>query len=87
MTISPIFTVEWSAMWTCNKYETEEVAYAKQQSHHNEFALYYRSDSSLSKREIFSLNDSSSSNVHKDDDVRPVAAVLVHVPVNDDIEY
>ena len=52
----------------------------KKKSHCNEFAPYYE------KREIFSLSDSSS-NGHLDDDVRPVAVVLVHVPENHDVEY
>ncbi len=38
-------------------------------------------------RETFSISDSSTSDGHLDDDVKPVAAVLVHVLENDDIEH
>ncbi len=67
--------------------KSEEVLYAKKKSHRNEFASYFESDSSSSKREIFSLCDSSSSDEHLDDDVRSVAAMMVYVPLNDDIEH
>ncbi len=38
-------------------------------------------------REIFSRSDSSTSDGHLDDDVRPIAAVLAHVPENDVIKH
>ena len=70
---------EWS-------FESEEVACPEKKHYRNEFASYFESDSSLSKIEEFSLGDSNSSDGHSEDDVRPVAAVLVHIPMNDDIE-
>ena len=36
--------------------------------------------------EVFSPGDSNSSDRHSEDDVRPVAAVLINVPANDGIE-
>ncbi len=70
---------EWS-------FESEEVAYAKERSYCNEFASHFESDSSSLKIEVFSLGDSNSSDRHSEDDVRPVAAVLINVPANDGIE-
>ena len=66
--------------------ESEEVAYAKNKSHRNEFASYFESDSSSSKIEVFSLSDFNSLDGHSEDDVNLVAAVLVNVPANDDIK-
>ena len=38
-------------------------------------------------RETFSISDSSTSDGHLDNDVKHVAAVLIHVLENDDIEH
>ena len=45
----------------------QEVAYEKERSYCNEYSSYFESDSSLLKREVFSLGDSSSSDGHTDD--------------------
>ncbi len=44
-----------------SRFESEEVAYSKKNSHCNEVASYFESNSTLSKIELFSLGDSNSS--------------------------
>ncbi len=69
-----------------SSFESREIAYAKKKGYRNEFASHFESDSSSLKIEVFSLGDSNSSDRHSEDDVRPVAAVLINVPANDGIE-
>ena len=58
--------------------ESEEVVFVKEKSHHNEFAAYFETDScSSSNHEVFTLDDSSSSDELLVYSLRPVDQILI----------
>ena len=67
--------------------ESEEVVFVKKKSHRNEFASYFETDSSSSKKEVFTLGDSSSSDEPLVDVVRPVDQIFVPEQEDDDITH
>jgi len=73
--------------------ESVEIVNAAKKRNRNEFADYFRSDSSSSDsshlmdgKEIFSLSEYGNSDGCSVDDVRAVEEVLVNKPENDDVE-
>ena len=58
--------------------ESEAVVFVKKKSHRNEFASYFETDnSSSSNHEVFTLDDSSSSDELLVDSLRPVDQILI----------
>jgi len=66
--------------------ESEEVVVVKKKSHRNEFASYFETDSSSSKIEVFTLDDSSSSEELSVDTLRPIDQILVPEQEDDDFQ-
>ena len=67
--------------------ESEEVVFVKKNSRRNEFASYFDTDSSSSKKDVFTLDDSSSSDELSLDSLRPVDQILVPEQEDEDVTH
>ena len=68
--------------------ESEDIVFVKKKSHRNEFASYFETDSSSSgNHEVFTLDDSSSSDELSVHTLRPVDQILVPEQEDEDITH
>ena len=67
--------------------ESEDVVFVKRKSRRNKFASYFDTDSSSSKKEVFTLDDSSSSHELSVDSLRPVDQIFVPEQEDEDVTH